>query len=161
MTTSPARGFSNGRDLGPLLAGRRLALPLNSRSEIVPRGEVKGTDFGPEDRPEAYFHVQTEGGNSAGTARALVIEHPTDQQVLTTDQGWFQAGPPLLARSIEPQASSLLARQDGYCTSGTLRVTAPPCASGATLWLVILSGSKLQESLHLDNQELQVPAAPR
>ncbi len=157
----PARGLSDGRDLGPLLAGRRLTLPLTSRSEIVPRGEIQSTGFGPEDRPEACFQVRTVNGTSAGTARALVIEHPTDQQVLATEQGWFQTGPPLLARSIEPQASSLLARQDGHCASGTLRVTAPPCASGVTLWLVILSGSKMQESLHLDDQELQMPAAPR
>ena len=154
-----ASGFSRGRSLGALNPGRLLALPLTSRSHIVPRGEVQEAKNHAEDGPGASIRVWAPG-STGGSARTLVVSHPVDEQVLVSNQGWYQVSAPILPRSIEPRASTLLARQDGSCAEGTLLVTAPPSSPGATSWLVILSGAEREQTVQVAGQEYRLPAAP-
>ena len=155
-----ASGFSRGRSLGALNPGRLLALPLTSRSHIVPRGEVQEAKNHAGDGPGASIRVWAPG-STGGSARTLVVSHTVDEQVLVSNQGWYQVSAPILPRSIEPRASTLLARQDGSCAEGTLLVTAPPSSPGATSWLVILSGAEREQTVQVAGQEYRLPAAPR
>lgn len=155
-----AWGLSGGRALGPLQVGTRLALPLTSRSRVVPRALIQNPPSGSEAPGEVFFEVLAPG-SVGGRVRWHIVAHAAEQQVLLTDSGWTLVGPPILPRSIEPQASTLLARQDGTSTSGSLEVVPPPSAPGSTSWMVIVSGSQVESTLQHGGQTWVLPPAPR